>query len=195
MKGQQQIVSAVLLTGILVTIVGSVYLWGIPLIEKNKAVNTLHNAEDFMERLNNKIKFIANNGGQDTITFNLPGTIVFDSTKDPKTIYVVLRTKGSIYSSGGKIPLSRNITKNTGNWVSTDPESIYVMSNKTSEDNYINTYGLFFRSLKKRNGDKYLINLTGSTTSAGTDHDIVIENRGSERNGKTISTAIYINIL
>lgn len=195
MKGQQQIVSAVLLTGVLVTIVGSVYMWGIPLIEKNKAVDILHNSEDFMERLNDKIKFIANNGGQDRMTFNLPGTIVFDPNNKEKSIHVVVRTEGSIYSTGGKIPLSRNISTKTGKWEEDEPEGMFVVSNKTSEDNYLNTYGLFYRPLEKKNGEKYLINLTGATASAGKEHDIVIENRGTEKRGKTISTSININIL
>ena len=37
MKGQQAI-SVILLTGILIVTVSSIYFWGIPLIEKNKDI-------------------------------------------------------------------------------------------------------------------------------------------------------------
>ena len=60
MKGQQQVLTILLITLVLVAIVGSVYFWGLPLIQKNRDITVLKKAEDFMMNLNNKIKYVAN---------------------------------------------------------------------------------------------------------------------------------------
>lgn len=95
MKGIQEIVSAVLISGILIGIVGSVYLWGLPLIQKNRDIATMKGAEEFMKNLDEKIKFVANNGGKNQMNVNVPGIVQFNGS----SIKLKIDTDGVIYAT------------------------------------------------------------------------------------------------
>src|SRR3989338_6960866 len=78
MKGQQEALSAILISGILIGVVGSVYFWGVPLIQKNKDISILESSEAFVRGLDVKIKSVANNGGRDQMSIPVPGIVTFD---------------------------------------------------------------------------------------------------------------------
>ena len=80
MKGQQAI-SVILLTGILVVTVSTIYFWGIPLIEKNKDIALQENAENFMRNLAERVKYVANNPGREQIRFDRNAEDVISSQK------------------------------------------------------------------------------------------------------------------
>lgn len=193
MKGQQQVLSTILLTGILVGVVGSVYLWGMPLIQKNKDVSTLENSESFMRSLDEKIKYIANNGGKDQIRVTVPGTISFDGNM----IKLSVETNGVVYASGGDIPLSRNeCSRAFGQWGINDPDVLCVNSQKFGDNNYKSTYSLYFVQLDTTAGGKsYKIDLYGTSSAAGENHDLTIENTGSRESGNLIYTQVKISII
>jgi hypothetical protein len=58
-KAQTQVVTIVLISGIVISLVGTVYMWGIPLITKRTAITEFLGAEDFAVRLDQKITEIA----------------------------------------------------------------------------------------------------------------------------------------
>lgn len=202
-KGQQDLLSAVLLTGIMVVVVGSVYFWGMPLVQKNKDVNSLQNSEDFMRLLNDKIKFVANNAGREQISINVPGIITF--SPDTDKLQLELMTQGTIYSVGGSIPLSKVERCDPGNgaWGTDQPEVLCVESTKLAENSYKNIYSLSFRTLDREIAPggptkSYKINLTGTGGSAGQSHAIVIEYSGSEQsptNANLLYTKVKITLL
>src|SRR3989344_9317294 len=103
MKGQQAI-SVILLTGILIVTVSSIYFWGVPLIQKNKDVALLENSETFMLNLAESIKYVANNPGREQVRFNVDGVMKFESG----SIELQVETGGTIYEAGGFIPLGKN---------------------------------------------------------------------------------------
>ena len=105
MKGQQEALSAVLISGILIGVVGSVYFWGIPLIQKNKDVSLLENSEAFMQTLDSKIKAVANNGGRDQIVISVPGLVRFDG----EIVEFSIETEGTIYATDEEILLGRRL--------------------------------------------------------------------------------------
>jgi hypothetical protein len=193
MKGQQEALTAILITGVLIGVVGTVYFWGVPLIEKNKDVSILENSEFFMKNLNERIKYIANNGGKDQIKVTVPGIIRFSSDK---TIELAADTKGTIYNVNAEIPLGKNTEcyPTDGIWGLDDMEIICVKSVKIGETSYNTTYYLSYRNLTS-GSKKYVIDLTGNPGFAGEEHFIGVENKGTSVDANLIRTIIEINIV
>ena len=203
-KGQQDVLSAVMLTGIMVVIVGSVYFWGIPLVQKNRDVNALQNSEDFMRTLSDKIKFVANNAGRDQLSVNVPVIISFNSEFDAITL--AIETEGSIYAAEADIPLSRTgketctfETETIGTWGVDQPEVLCVRSSKLAENAYKSIYTLQYIDLKRAITETasktHRIDLTGTDGSVGQDHSIVIEYDGATEIGTVLNTKVKITLL
>jgi type II secretory pathway pseudopilin PulG len=170
MKGQQEVLTPLLLTGILIAIVGSVYLWGLPLIQKNRDVAVLQQVEDFIINLNEKIKNVANAQGREEIKINIPVTLSFNSTE--KSIIIEVNTKGTIYSVG-RIYFVRNDNEFEGTWGKDDPGVIYVDTTDLDGE-YLQKYTLKYRQLNAPN-KIYKISLIGDDRTVGENHIIIIE--------------------
>ena len=190
MKGQQQVLSTIIISGILIGVVGSVYLWGMPLVKKNEDISLQQNAELFMRGLNEKIKYIANQGGRENIRINIPGTFKFDGN----SLSLSVTTKGSIYAIGSPLSLGKNSYGTTeGVWGVDEPELLYVLSKRVGNQ-IITTFTLKYIRLKS--GTKsYFIKLDGKPKTVGQDHNLVIENIGIEKSNGDINTTISVNIL
>ncbi len=171
-----QALSAILITGIMLGVVGSVYFWGLPLIEKNRDISTLENSERFMKELNSKIVYIANHGGRDRFQISVPGTVKFDSAANAITLEI--ETKGSIYIPG-LIPLGRNsCTIVNGVWGS-DESSVLCVDTRQIDDKMQHSYILRFITLDTAGVQSYKIELTGETDTGSEQGTIVIEGKGS----------------
>lgn len=196
MKGQE-ILSVVLISGILIGVVGSVYFWGVPLIQKNKDISTLENSEDFVRNLNNKIKNVANSGGRDRLIINIPGLVTFDGSE----INLIVDTEGVIYASNAEIPLDINpCAMTTGTFGIDDPEVLCVKSQKISDRSFRTTYTLKYIILQSNETIRdFQINLTGGLQTGGLDNTVIIDNKGgtsSVVNGRTLIKALVeINII
>ena len=62
-SGQVQPISAVILTGIIIGLVGIAYAWGLPLIEKRASMSEFSSMEQFIGRLEGSIEELARSGG------------------------------------------------------------------------------------------------------------------------------------
>lgn len=201
MKGQQEVLSIVLISGILIGVVGSVYLWGVPLIQKNKDIATLESAEGFIRNLNNRIKFVANNGGRDQLLINVPGIVRYDPVSE--TIQLIVETEGTIYATGADIPIGKNplCTATTGTFGLDDPETICVKSVSAGEKSYTTTYTLKYLQLSNAETLRdFKIQLSGIAKTGGEQKTITFENLGSNTptniGGRTlVSTIIDIGII
>lgn len=78
MKAQMQIVSIVLILGIIVVLTGATYFWGKPLIDKRVIITQLASLKEFMNRLDEKIVGMARSctGFCDETLTMLPGSYV-----------------------------------------------------------------------------------------------------------------------
>ncbi|KHO47582.1 MAG: hypothetical protein QT00_C0002G0236 [archaeon GW2011_AR5] len=211
-KGQQEALSAVLISGILIGVVGSVYFWGVPLIQKNKDISLLETSEAFMRQLDEKIRSVANNGGRDQIIIPVPGIVSFENVGtelDPQMeIKLTIETEGTIYATDAEIPLGRNTLSTLeqsggefyGTWGIDDPVLFNVKSVKLRENNYRNEYTLTYIQLKNDNSLRdFKIGLTGSGAAGGQDKTIIMENRGDVTTpvlGRTLVTSnVEISII
>lgn len=203
-KGQQEALSAVLISGILIGVVGSVYFWGVPLIQKNKDISILESSEAFMRQLDEKIRSVANNGGRDHIVISMPGIVSFDG----ETIRLTIETQGTIYATDAEIPLGRNavstLTQSGGQfygaWGVDDPVLFNVKSIKLGENSYKNEYTLTYIELRNSKSLRdFKIDLTGSGASGGQDKTIILESQGdttTTANGRTlVSSNVKITIV
>jgi hypothetical protein len=75
MRAQVTVVSAVLISGIIISLVGAAYLWGAPMVEKRTTVTEFQSAENFVEQLDETIISIANSG-TGRKTFDIPFGVV-----------------------------------------------------------------------------------------------------------------------
>lgn len=75
MRGQSEIVTFVLLFLIGVILFISAVAWSRGLFERNVDLAKITSAENFMENLDKKIQSIIKFGGQETIDYNVDGTI------------------------------------------------------------------------------------------------------------------------
>lgn len=194
MKGVEAF-SAILVTGIMLTIVSSVYFWGLPLIEKNKDISTLENSESWIRELNDRIKYVANHGGRDRLRVTVPGTIKVSTLSNSITLET--KTKGSIYAVGAKIPLSKNVCAGfSGTWGIDEPSTICVEPQQV-EDHYLHKYELQFLTLQGI-VQNYRLELTGKNAIGTEQSTIVMESKGSSvvsENGKeTVKTFVEITI-
>lgn len=184
--------SAIIVTGILIGVAGTVYLWGIPLIQKNKDVATLENAESFMHDLSSKLKYVVNHGGRDSLRVSVPGILVFDPPQ--KTIELVVETQGTIYAVGGEHQLGVNVCSLTeGTWGEHEPDTLCRRTQQVGENNYVTVYTLKYIELHTLGVESYAVDLRGGETRGGEGHVVVFQNTGVERaavNGRELTKTI-----
>jgi len=175
MKGQTQVVSVVLISGILIGVVSSVYFWGVPLIQKNRDISILESSEHLMRALNEKVKSVANNGGRDKITITGPGIMRFDPS-DGVFSYSI-ETEGTVYAANAEVPLGRNsCSDQSGEWGKKESDILCVKS--TGESRYTTTY--YLRYMRLDSGARsFAIKLDGERSVSGESHEIILENVGT----------------
>ncbi len=197
LKGQHEVITTLLITGVLIGVVGSILFWGIPLIQKSKDASVLESSEEFMKALSNKIKFIANNGGKDQVVITVPGTIKF-LPSDPAgpRVQLIIDSQGTIYATEAEIPLSRNECSRTeGVWAVNEPEVLCLTSRKLGTNSYATTYRLNYILLKTEGIVSYQIVITGRDATFGQGHTIYLENVGTQQVGNLINTIVSIDIV
>ena len=102
-KAQSELLSMMLITGILIAIIGSSYMWGIPLIEKGKTSSENEKAESLMKMIKEKIDDVAQTGEQKTFSFDLTGDM--ELTDDNSLTYSIT-TRGLTIASTAWVPLA-----------------------------------------------------------------------------------------
>jgi hypothetical protein len=197
MKGATEALSAILVTGVLISVVGSVYFWGLPLVQKNKDIATLESSENFMVNLKNKIKTVANNGGREELIINVPGILIFDGS----SLNLVVDTQGTQYAKGATIPLGRNeCNLQTGVWGLNEPETFCVFSEEIGESKFTTTYTLKFVQLDTiisdqiKGPESFTIDTTGTSSRGGEGKTVLIENTGTERQSVGDSTLVKTKV-
>ncbi|MBN1222977.1 MAG: hypothetical protein JXB23_06985 [Candidatus Aminicenantes bacterium] len=84
-KAQTEVVTLVLISGIIISLVGFAWTWGVPMIEKRSTVVQFTSAVLFMENLDKKITDMAGTcttpgSCSETLDLPVPGVIVVDKT-------------------------------------------------------------------------------------------------------------------
>lgn len=102
-KAQSELLSMMLITGILIAIIGSSYMWGVPLIEKGKTSSENEKAESLMKMIKEKIDDVAQTGEQKTFSFDISGDM---ELSDDNSLTYSISTRGLTIASTAWVPLA-----------------------------------------------------------------------------------------
>lgn len=174
-KGQVEVVSAVLLTGIMISLVAVAYFWGLPVIQKQKDRSRLATIQDFMKNLNDAVKEVANEGGRRKISTHIPGELQFVSGEQDN-ITLSFQSGGSMIATKETIYLVGDDRMEVP--VSGEPGIITARSDPT-DGKYRIQMKLYYRNLSS--GDKtYRIDLQNLGRSSVGNRDVTITIEKSE---------------
>ncbi len=105
--GQTQVLTAVLLGGILVSGIAAAYVWGLPILRKNQDINNAEASLQSMRQLASGVTSVAQQGGSRSVTMNLgDGSLQIDPANDTVTYTAV--TRGAYVSTQRWVPLNEN---------------------------------------------------------------------------------------
>jgi len=178
MKSQADIISAVIVIIIAITLVSTAYMWGLPLIRKQQDTALVNRAENYFDRENSnslvrKIEFVATHGGEDTFTLDINGLWILYTYDEvsPENNSIQFTFSASVSNVGVNqswIPFGTDYTGLIGK-VGIDRAGVVFRKADESPQVYNITYKTWFRQLEETIEKRHKINLisAGPTTSTG----------------------------
>lgn len=182
--GQSQVVTAVLLGGILVVGISSAYTWGIPLLEKNQDANTLEDTLSSFETLSGEIESVARRGDSSQVTFTVEDGIL-QINPENNSIEYAITTRAAYVSTSGWVSLNDNNMRGLleGEYPGQygvqgqDVPGVIIARARDTTEGYRTTYKLKFREMRDVDaGENYQIDLQGDGNlgASGGTHEIVV---------------------
>lgn len=168
-KGQTQVLTAVLLGGILIAGVSSAYIWGLPILRKNQDVNNAKQSLTDLKKLSKAVGAVASGSGSRSVTVRLgEGTLDINAEEDMMT-YTSL-TQGAYVSTRIWVPLNENdmqgVNRTTGlpaqgyGIRGVDKPSLLIGKAERSSNAFKTTYRIVLRrALDTDTGRTYQIDL------------------------------------
>ena len=189
-KGQSQLIGVVLLTLVMITMIGITYMWGMPLIEKQKDTVRVSNMERFMKELDESVQNVAKNGGIQKIESpGIPGEVKILDQGINDMIVAEFQTTGTDIATGTDIYLRGNDLMEVP--IGAEPGVLKVLSEGMGGDTYGVTISLYYRNLTGSES-VYVIDLVGlgRDSIVGENHVITVS-EGDEvpvttENGKNV---------
>ncbi len=187
MKGQVQVVSAILLVGILAAGIASAYLWGVPLLQKNQDVNGINIAISSLKELANEIETVSINKGSRTVEFKVDGFLRLDTENN--SINYITNSKAAYVATTDWVALNEDDTQGTFilpegyGLLGEDRPGVLLAKARLITNQYQNEFRLEFRELEDVNSNKgQIISLeaVGDTEKTGGKYRIVIKYEGEE---------------
>jgi hypothetical protein len=204
-KAQTQVITIVLLSGILISLVGTAYLWGIPLISKRTSVTDFLSAEDFIVKLDQKITEIANSGsGEASVGFSKGSIKVVpynDLSSDNNSItYEFPITQPLVM--GKSVILKTSVLGENATYGEAEPRIINMTSESAPPDYKLN-FNLHYRELDTRDqpykGYKIALergSITGSNqVVVSYDRTEILSGQRADKQGDLIVTYIKISVV
>ncbi|MGC8993199.1 MAG: hypothetical protein ACP5H3_00190 [Candidatus Aenigmatarchaeota archaeon] len=169
-KAVSEIISVVMIVVISIGLISAAYMYGYPLIQKSQDKPALEKAISFFDIYNpsslpKRIEFIANNGGEDSLTLDTQGiweVHPYDENSNLNNSIIfyfftkVTNIKSNQFISltpGGECPPKEGI-------VGSDTSYVVCIKGEPIFDGINITYAVFFRGLKAPSGETYKIALT-----------------------------------
>lgn len=201
MKAQSEVVSIMIIIAIALSAMALVLPWTYSMIQKKKDMKSLDDVYYFFQSLDENIRDVAKNGGEKTLTLDVPGifTIYPESSNSPfnNSINFNFTSKVSNIAEGDWIPLNTpnmNATATLG----ADTSSVIFGKATRTDDQIQIQYRVWFRELDDFSGKGYKIflNTTENDVKTSTNGYLRIQRIGSKEisiPGKTLTiTEIYI---
>jgi hypothetical protein len=202
-KAQTQVITMVLLSGIVITLVGTAYMWGIPFISKRTSISDFLSAEDFLLKLNDKIMDISNSGSGEASLEIPKGLIRVFNSSDPgpdnNSIVLEVIVEQPLIAEGNKVFLKTNVIGENATYGDAEPR-IISLSSQPYASGYKMTLKMHYRELDTKNPPYrgYKIELErGSITGS---NQVVVSYRTTEsktamNGGPLVSTKIRVDVV
>jgi hypothetical protein len=205
-KAQVEVITIVLIAGIVISLVGTAYMWGMPLISKRTSVTEFLSAEDFAVKLSDKIVEIAN-GGSGEASLAIPSGVIgikeYDSSnpRGPENNSIIFEVPVSQpLAMGTSVVLKTNVLGENATYGEAEPRIINMSSVISGQNRLV--FNIHFRELDTRDQPLkgYLIAVKkGTMTGTG---QVVVSYDGTEvssvpaaNGGSLIVTKIKLNIV
>lgn len=167
-KLQTQILSLIIMAGIVMGLVGVAYIWGAPMIEKRTVYTQYTSAEKFVTDLNRKITDLASTcttAGGCTHTMNIPeiesSSIVFDNTEN--TIYYQFPAAQKMLTED-EVAINTPYIDDIADY-GTAPPGIIRAGGTMDGNTYIIRFSIKYRELEdKESGVSYRIDINGANS-------------------------------
>lgn len=201
-KGQQQLVSVVIIIVIALGTIALVLPWTLSMVQKKKDMKTLDDVYNFFQELDETIKYVEKHGGEESLILKTPGrfTVYPESLSDVNNNSIIFEFKSKVsnVAEGYWVPLNTPNTNLTAT-LGIDPPSV-ISARAEIAGNEINVwYKLWYRELDDQSGRGYriVLNTTGNVEKSTTTGFLRIQwlkSRDIQEAGKTL-TITEINIL
>ncbi len=145
MKGQQQVVSVIIIIGLIIGATATVLPWANTMIQKRKDMKSLDDVYYFFQNMDETIRTIAKNGGEESLSLEVPGTLTV--SPDDNTIVFNFESKVSNIAEGDWIPLNTPNLNETGTLGLDTPSVIFGKAEQDGNTIKI-WYKLWYRQLK-----------------------------------------------
>ncbi len=190
--GQTQVLTAVLLGGILIAGVSGAYIWGLPILQKNQDVNNAEQSLSDMRELTRAISSVAATGGSRSVPVDLSdGSLNIDAEDD--TITYQALTTGAYVSTRMWLPLNENdmqgVNRSTGEAADghgirgVDEPLLLVGKAERASDGFLTQYRIIPRQmLETGTGQTFQINLVqdGNLQASNGRHTVVLRSGEEE---------------
>lgn len=206
MKGQTQLVSVIIIILIALGVVALVLPWSMTMIQKKKDMKTIDDTYNFFITLDETIRNVANNGGEESLSLKAEGKIkVYPELSSSYLNNSIVFEFEGLVSNIAKCQLSPEqcwIPLNTPNMNATGTlglDSPSVIFGQTIQDgNKLNIkYRLWYRELNNTYGNKYkiVLNTSGNTDKSTNVGFMRIRRLGSREIPAESLTITEINII
>ena len=165
-KAQTNVVSAVIITGLLAAAILTVYTWGVPMLQKQEDISNIDVALEDMKAIAENVEVVANKGGSRYSRMEIDGLLEVN----PANNSFVYNTKSSkAYVATEKwVNLRENdmrgipgIMPDDYGIKGSDNAGVIIGKAEESGNRYMTIFKLFFRELVDINSKRgYQINLT-----------------------------------
>lgn len=206
-KSQTQIVSVILIIFIALAALSAIVPWSMNMIQKRKDTKSVEDVYNFFLLLDSEIRNIAENGGQESLTLNVPGKLTISpdalyispdvlekSTPFKNTITFTFTSKVSNVAIGGWIPLNTPNFNETG-VLGNDPIGVIFAKADKKGDILEIQYKLWYRELSDPISNKkfkIILNTTDNQQKETTTGFLRIQRLGSYTSQSLTITEINI---
>jgi hypothetical protein len=201
-KGQSQIVSAIIVVLVILTIVGTVFPWASSVIQKKKDSKSVEDVYNFFNQLEASIIDIARNGGEESLELKIPGkiTVYPEQYPDPdlnnSIVFEFASTVSNVAETGGWVPLNTPNVNSVATQGIDKPGVIFARSS-LGDGEILVWYRLWFRELEDiQSGKSYKISIGGGPGDVKQSlHGFIrIQKVGTSETGGLIRTQLNIII-
>ena len=200
MKAQTKIVSVLLIILLTTAAMATVLPWAYNMIQKKQDMKSLDDVYNFFQTMDATIRNIAQNGGEESLRFKVPGKFEVypdsDSSELSNSIIFMMESKVSFIAEGDWITLNTPNQNETAT-LGVDTPSVIFGKAEMSGDKILVQHKLWYRTLNDTSGNLYkiVLNTSNDETVNTTNGFLRIQRIGSEVvTGKTL-TITKINII